>query len=504
MNFSEWLAANGYDAEALNDKQRVHLEAAWKAETQPPSATPAKDDEPSSFAEKMAAIEEEVARKAYIEAATVAACEKRTNDPEKVKQLRELGIAAIADPKMDPKAFDLALLRTDRMVGPMILTPRRPVISEDVLEAAVCQADKLENIESHYSPQTLEIAHKEFPRGLSLHGLIHHSARRNGWDGHDIKSNWKEAISHGFRQTGDYWAAEAGPSMYSLPNILSNVANKFLRVGFDAVDSAWREIAFISSFRDFKQKTTIALTGGMEYKELAPSGEIKHADIGERVWTNQARTYAIMLGLDRQTIINDDLGALTGAGRRMGRGAALKLNDRFWSVFLNNSTVFSVGNANVRTGGTSALSLSGLQLLDETFRLQTDPDGKPLGIFAAKLLVPPALRITAMNLMNSTFIVTGANTTLPSNNSFVGNYMVVSSPYMQNATYTGNSATAWYLIANPNDLPLIEVGFLDGMESPTVETGQAEFNHLGIALRGWYDFGVAFQEYRAGARAAGA
>ena len=35
--------------------------------------------------------------------------------------------------------------------------------------------------------------------------------------------------------------------------------------------------------------------------------------------------------------------------------------------------------------------------------------------------------------------------------------------------YTGNSAKAWYLLAEATDLPVIETAFLNGQESPTIE-----------------------------------
>ena len=68
---------------------------------------------------------------------------------------------------------------------------------------------------------------------------------------------------------------------------------------------------------------------------------------------------------------------------------------------------------------------------------------------------------------------------------------------------TGNSAKAWYLLAEPVDLPVIEMAFLNGQESPTIETAEADFNQLGIKMRGYHDFGVALQYPRGGLKAKG-
>src|SRR5690606_3836358 len=95
-----------------------------------------------------------------------------------------------------------------------------------------------------------------------------------------------------------------------------------------------------------------------------------------------------------------DLSALTAVPRRIGRGGMLKLNDIFWAKFLNNSTFFTSNNNNVSTD-TGVLGLAGLQQADTVFMSQTDPDGNPLGVRPAILLVPTPLKSTALQLMTS-------------------------------------------------------------------------------------------------------
>ena len=41
---------------------------------------------------------------------------------------------------------------------------------------------------------------------------------------------------------------------------------------------------------------------------------------------------------------------------------------------------------------------------------------------------------------------------------------------------------------------MIEVAFLNGNESPTIETAEADFNVLCVQMRGYHDFGVALQD----------
>jgi hypothetical protein len=72
--------------------------------------------------------------------------------------------------------------------------------------------------------------------------------------------------------------------------------------------------------------------------------------------------------------------------------------------------------------------------------------------------------------------------------------------YLANDNYSGYSTKAWYLLANPNDLPVIEVAFLNGQESPTIETAEADFAVLGIRMRGYHDFGVALIDPKGGVK----
>jgi hypothetical protein len=133
-----------------------------------------------------------------------------------------------------------------------------------------------------------------------------------------------------------------------------------------------------------------------------------------------------------------------------------------------------------------------------------DSDGKPIGIMPAILLVPTALSAVGTQLFKSMELRdTTASTKYPVNNPHQGKFRVEVSRYLANSHYTGSSSKAWYLLADPNDLPVIEVAFLNGQESPTIETAEADFSVLGIQARGYHDFGARLQDPRAGVRSKG-
>jgi hypothetical protein len=88
-------------------------------------------------------------------------------------------------------------------------------------------------------------------------------------------------------------------------------------------------------------------------------------------------------------------------------------------------------------------------------------------------------------------------------NPYQGRFRAEVSRYLSNSHYTGHSSKAWYLLSDPNDLPVIEVAFLNGQESPTIESAEADFSVLGVQLRGYHDFGCALQDPRGGVKSKG-
>ena len=397
----------------------------------------------------------------------------------------------------DATRTELEVLRASRPKIPFVQTPDTSVTTE-VLEAACFQSAKLEGIEKVCSEQAMDVAAKRFNGGLGLQELLFEAAIANGYTGRTFRDS-RRVLEAAFGR-----GIEAGMTTIDVGGILSNVANKFLLEGFFSVERVWRNICAVRNVNDFKTVTSYRLIGKDQYEEIGAGGEIKHGTLGEETYTNKASTYALMLSIDRRDIINDDLGAITTVPRKLGRGSGLKINDVFWTAFLNNAAFFSAGNKNFVTGADTALGIDGLTKVEQAFMDLVDSDGKPTGVMPSIMLVPTALSAMGTQLYKSVELRdTTANTKFPIANPHQGKFRIEVSRYLANAIYTGNSAKAWYLLADPNDLPVIEVAFLDGKEAPTVETSDADFNMLGIRMRGYHDFGVNLQDPRGGVKSKG-
>lgn len=504
--FEQWLQAKGFDPAALTDDQTKNLRAMYDAEQKQPRE---KSPPAEQFGQIVKAAQEEQERQAEITRVFKAAIDER---PMMLDEFRVMADAAMANKAITVTMFELEVLRASRArVGPAIhARGADPKAGPKMIEAAVCIAGRLDGIEKKFDQQTLNAAYDRFPNGLGLRDLLAIAARENGYSApttRDVAGLLRAAFPRTHADDGRQIRAE-GFSTISLPGILSNIANKFLLASFQAVEDSWRMIASTRGVNDFKTITSYSLTGDLTYEKLGPAGEIKHGTVGELSYTNAADTYAKTLAVTRKDIINDDLGALTAVPKKLGRGAALKINDVFWTAFLAGVGVtWTSGNANLISGATTNLSSTSLATALKTFRKQIDPDSKPIAVTPRLLLIPPELEITADELMTSTAINTGGSSStdkVPNRNVWVNKFTPVMSTYLSNTAYTGYSLTAWWLLADPNDLSTIEICFLNGREMPVVETAEADFDTLGIQMRGYHDFGVAIQEYRASVRSAGA
>jgi hypothetical protein len=398
----------------------------------------------------------------------------------------------------DAMRCELEILRDTRPKAPAAHVHKTNVVNGAILEAACLLTAKLDHVEDLYDEQALEAAQKRFRGGIGLQELILEAAWANGYTGRSFRDS-RSIMRFAFKPE-----LEAGFSTVDIGGILSNVANKFLLEGFFAVERTWRNICAVRNVSDFKTVTSYRLIGKDQYEQIPPGGELKHGTLGNETYTNKADTYGLLLSIDRRDVINDDLGAITTVPRKLGRGSGLKINDVFWATFMKNSTFFTADNKNYLTGADTALTIDGLTKAEVAFMDLTDSDGKPIGIMPSILLVPTSLSAMATQLYKSIELRdTTSSTKYPIANPHQGKFRAEVSRYLTNSRYTGNSSKAWYLLADPSDVPVIEVAFLNGQEPPTIETAEADFSVLGVQLRGYHDFGCNLQENRAGVKSKG-
>lgn len=304
--------------------------------------------------------------------------------------------------------------------------------------------------------------------------------------------------------------AAAANASGDLANALSNLQHKALMKAFGAAVPTWRSWCKKGNLSDFKIAPRIQLTDWAQLRETGENGEILDSKISDRVENNQLAVYARKISLTLQMIINDDLDALGRLPAMMGR-SAMQLPSRLVYTHLLANGNMSDGAAlfvdathgNLDSTAT-ALDATRLAVAVKKFRQQTAPRApndtefaaEPIDIQPSILLVPPELEFTAEKLVNPNLYVA-------ENQFFKGKYKVEVEPRLSNSSYTGYSATAWYLMAKAEDADNLEVGFLNGSEAPITSSWE-DFNSLSVQFRAWLACGVKALDWRGMQKAVGA
>ncbi|MCL4742273.1 MAG: hypothetical protein KJZ54_08725 [Phycisphaerales bacterium] len=498
MEFTAWLEARGFDAESLTDAQRASLQAMYDTEQKAGGGAPPASEDAGPVAELRAQLAAETKRVAEIRRICAVGGGKH----------QDLEAKAIGE-GWDITRTELEVLRAER---PAISGVRRDgeqptATTARALEAALCLSAGIAeaDVGKWYDERVMEAALSSRLRGAGLHTLFSVVIEAGGGHLRPGRAD-NEFIRAAFEASGRLVQASSGFSTISLPGILSNVANKSMLAAYQAVESAVGFFCADTDVADFKEVTRYRLTGNGVFEKVGPDGELKHATLSEQAFTNKVETYGRMFALTRQMIINDDLGAFLQIPRIIGRMSALKREEAVFELLLSNpSNFFSAGNKNFISGVDTALSIDALTKAEQTFMDQTDSDGKPILLSPSVLLVPTSLKVTAQQLMTETRVneTTDANKPKPANNPHAGKWRPVASPYLNAQGIAGGSAKAWYLFSNPADVAAIEIAYLRGRRVPVIESGETDFNTLGMQWRGYFDFGVAMQDHRAAVKSKG-
>jgi hypothetical protein len=111
------------------------------------------------------------------------------------------------------------------------------------------------------------------------------------------------------------------------------------------------------------------------------------------------------------------------------------------------------------------------------FRQFTDADGEPIMVEGFELVVPPALEITALQILQSQLLLAAggdgqANAKLqiqPNKNVLSAmNISLHVNPYLPIIDTSGNKDKTWYLFAKLSSGAAVQMNFLRGHEAPEI------------------------------------
>ena len=517
MTFEQWLVAKGWDAAQLTADQSATLRAAYDAEQAPPpapvAAKPIQAAAPpvdvsaivaSAVSQAMAA-----ARDQQEAAAVLASFESRV-EPQALATIRASAIAQ----SWNRDRVELECRRAARPEAPAIHVTAS-AINPEALEVGILRAASNVGsayLERTYRPEVLAAADAPAYRRMTLHKLLGTVASAGGVYAHP--GDKESLVEAAFKAQQKLLTFDAF-STVNLSGILSNTANKAMLASYLAVGATWNRIAAVRSHSDFKVNTLYRMDADGAFKKVGASGELKLSSFSETSFTKKLDTFGTIISLTRRDMVNDDLGAFLQIAQQLGRMAAIRIEEAVYVLLLsgiNSTSMFHANNGNYLTSA-GALSITTLAALAQKFNDQVDSQGKPVLIQPRVLLVPSGIKVTAENLYNETVVVgsTTADKLQPARNPHAGLYEPVSSPYINNTrikdqdgnALSGQTSTGFGLFADPAERAAIGVAFLNGAQSPTIQSSDVDFAQLGMQFRGFIDFGVGFEDPTAAAWSTG-
>lgn len=369
-----------------------------------------------------------------------------------------------------------------------------------------------EKLEKAYGDQAIQAAHSKEFRGFGIKDVLLQTIKASGRT-YSGSLNTDEFIRAAFEASRTIRAS--GTSSMSLDAIFEDVMGKALLDAFMVAHTHWRAFTAITSANDFKPVKRYRLTNGGGFQEVGDDGQLKHAGLSETKRTIEIDTKGVILTLTRKMILSDDLSSLRDITRRIGQMASSRLEEDAFKLLLSLvGTFFSAGNKNYIEGADTALGPDSLATARQMFRDQVDANAKPIMTSPAQLLVGTTLESMAKSLFHDEFFEVGTSTQRAERirNEHFQQFPPIVSPYLNNTAIrdvrgkaiANQSDVHWLLLADPDTAPVLEAAFLNGQETPTVETSEMSFEKLGMQMRAFMDFGFAEAETVGGVYSKGA
>lgn len=299
-------------------------------------------------------------------------------------------------------------------------------------------------------------------------------------------------------------------STSDFPNILANVANKSLRKAYEAASATWKPITRVVTVPDFKQISRTQLGEAPMLEKVNEHGEFRRGSMGEAAEKYSIATYGKVVAITRQTLVNDDLNALTRIPFAFGMQAANLESDLTWAQILANAAMadgvalFHATHKNLAAAA-AAIDVSSVGAMRMLLNKQTGLDGSTLlNITPSYLIVPSALQTVAEQFVGQIFPTKNTDT-VPAG---LRRLQVIAEPRLDNGvtidgtTYSG-SASNWYLAADPAQIDIVELAYLEGSQGPQIETRDG-FSTDGMEIRCRLDVGAKVIDWRGLAKNAGA
>lgn len=316
-------------------------------------------------------------------------------------------------------------------------------------------------------------------RGMSLLEI----ARRN------LEANGEKCGGLNKRELADLALRQHSTSDF--PHVLSNVAGKTLRAGYEAAPQTFKQWQRRASVPDFKQVTRLQMGAAPSFLLVPEGGQFKMGTIGEGKEVYAIATYGRIFSVTRQVLINDDLDAFTRVPSMWGRAAADFESDAAYAPLIANPNMgdsvalFHATHGNLAGSG-GAIAEGTLEAAEIAMGAQTGIEGRAINLSPRWLIVGRKDNVAAKKLMT---------TVTPAQASQVNVYANTFDIVVESRLNRSSGATPWYMAADADQVDTIEYAYLEGDDGVFLDE-RVGFEVDGIEYKARLDFGVKAIDYR--------
>jgi len=287
----------------------------------------------------------------------------------------------------------------------------------------------------------------------------------------------KTAVAERAMVTGDF------------PLLLQSVGARVLVSEFEAQVGTYKAWIKEVDVPDFRVMTdVVSKMGGGRLTKRLENGDFKELSGAESKETWKIESFGNKFVLTREDLINDDLGAFTNLIAEFGTMAQNTANGLAYDLLQSTTYKMADGSglyvASRNNSATDPLSSAAISAGRLAMSKHKSIDGKTnLRIVPKYLIVPPALEVTAREILGASAKLGADNVAVPNVNQNL--YELIVDPEI-------NSDTAWYLLAERRTL---KMGFLAGTNRQPI----FKINDSSLArtvFEGVFDIGVMVEDYK--------
>jgi hypothetical protein len=276
----------------------------------------------------------------------------------------------------------------------------------------------------------------------------------------------------------------------SFPALLMDAANKSLLAGYEEAPYTWNMWARQGQSVDDMKNINRIRFSAMGSPEVVPEGhDYPESKTGDEKETYRVEKYGSVFTVSWETIVNDDLDALSRVPAMQGASCRRKQNQVVYSVLTANAAMADTGTLFNSTAQTTAgghnnssgaaaapsvttLNAGYLSMMTKTGITVNGVAGPILNIQPSYLIVPANYGATALQLLGS-IADPAAGGSAAGNSNTLNIYgpngsrpiKVIIEPVLD-----ASSTTVWYLAASTSQVDTVELTFLAGEESPVLES----------------------------------